>query len=270
MMAEGAADLGIDRIGHPGLNFDGYHQYDVAALRRKTRKAKLASVGGGGAYAAMVDYLDKTQDHIATVFFGKQRVFGKECRQAPDGQWYANLAQWAEVGFTEEQWHHAAARWEHPTDGPCGRHLASVPSISDDTDPKWLEPITGTGKGNWARAGMGQSIPCWCCAWMAEIRALHEAGWEIQCATSNIFVGSWISTYSAGSTELPEESFRNKKPAGWGTATIEIWRDGHPEKRFDRRAKVHPDTGLPLGEGCRWERQVLDCQDFPVYCYFMP
>ena len=39
---------------------------------------------------------------------------------------------------------------------------------------------------------------------------------------------------------------------------------------FSREAPVHPRTNLPLGEGCRWERQTLDQMDFPVYAFFMP
>ena len=41
-------------------------------------------------------------------------------------------------------------------------------------------------------------------------------------------------------------------------------------KSFERRAPLHPHTGLPLGNGCRWERSVLDQLEFPVYVFFMP
>jgi len=260
---EGVTDL---RVFRPGLNFGEYFQYEAAALRRKSGKAKLVSVGGGGAYGAIVEYLAKTKDHIATVFFGDKCVFGKECRKAPNGKWYANLAQWESDGFATEQWHIVAEaeKWTHPTRQRCGRHLTPVPEDMIE-HPKWLEPATGTGLGNWRRVMPHEKIPCWCCCWMDEMQALHKAGWEIQCATSNIFVTSWISTYDAGSTEMREEQFRHPKPYGWGTGNIPI-----SGTNFRRVAKVHPDTKLPLGEGCRWERQVLDSQNFPVHCYFMP
>ena len=62
------------------------------------------------------------------------------------------------------------------------------------------------------------------------------------------------------------EQFRNGRPAGWGTGKIQISNG----MTFSRVAPVHPHTGRPLGEGCRWERQALDRQNFAVYAYFVP
>ena len=108
----------------------------------------------------------------------------------------------------------------------------------------------------------------------------------------------WVEYYGAGSSELSDaraeefglrkrlghghvslvrvgrcarscpqlrETFRNGRPNKWGEGVIEI--DGF---EFSREAPVHPRTNLPLGEGCRWERQTLDRMDFPVYAFFMP
>ena len=63
----------------------------------------------------------------------------------------------------------------------------------------------------------------------------------------------------------PRESFRNGKPDGWGESEILI--AGHA---YERKAPVHPRTGLPLGSACRWERSMLDSFEFPVYAFFKP
>ena len=62
------------------------------------------------------------------------------------------------------------------------------------------------------------------------------------------------------------ETFRNGRPDGWGRGSIEITGG----REFSRVAPVHRRTSLPLGEGCRWERMILDQLDFPVYVFFMP
>ena len=78
--------------------------------------------------------------------------------------------------------------------------------------------------------------------------------------------GPWTCQLSS-SWSCPQlrETFRNGRPDKWGEGVIEI--DGD---EFSRQAPVHPRTNLPLGEGCRWERQTLDQMDFPVYALFMP
>ena len=63
----------------------------------------------------------------------------------------------------------------------------------------------------------------------------------------------------------PRESFKNGRPDGWGTGTILI--DG---VEYQRQAPIHPRTGKPLGQGCRWERHALDGFPFPVYVFFIP
>lgn len=40
--------------------------------------------------------------------------------------------------------------------------------------------------------------------------------------------------------------------------------------KFNREAPVDQRTRLPLGQGCRWERQALDSLEFPVFVFFMP
>ena len=72
----------------------------------------------------------------------------------------------------------------------------------------------------------------------------------------------------------PREWFRNGRPPNWGEGEIEI--HGHDDddddgiQRFSRVAPVHPHTQLPLGEGCRWEREALDNLDCTVMAFFMP
>ncbi|CAE7260333.1 ANK1, partial [Symbiodinium pilosum] len=171
------------------------------------------------------------QGSTATVWFGDELVFG----------------------------HAAADGWVHPSTD-CGRDEVPVPP-PESRDQKWQSSVDSRSASQ--VSGSEGCCPGWCCHWLREVRRHHDLGEVICCAISNIFFPAWVRDYGAGSSELSDkdaekygltkENFRNGRPDGWGEGKIVI--EG---SEFDRAAPVHPRTQLPLGVGCRWERQALD------------
>jgi len=126
---------------------------------------------------------------------------------------------------------------------------------------------------------VGKAYRCWCCSWLREVQRQQQQGYVICCATSNIFEADWIADRSAASSELsdtdakalkvPKEEFRNGRPPGWGKDNLEVhFVSGRLS--MNRKAPVQDASNLPMGTGCRWERRVLDDQDFPVYVFPAP
>jgi len=213
----------------------------------------LASVPGGQAYKlvmARVEAEAKDAERgkadgkgigAATVWFAEELVFGQT---GPNG-------------------------WVHPFTA-CGRDDVPVPEQSQDA--MWGAPIEGAG-GRRAKPEVGRRYKCWCCRWLALTDQWHQEGYQLYCLTSNVYETDWVERYGAGSSELPTEEFVSPKPAGWGHGTLRLqgseWCPG-PEFELKREALTHPDTGLPLGHGCRWERQCMDKKPYEVRCFFLP
>ncbi|CAJ1386669.1 unnamed protein product, partial [Effrenium voratum] len=230
-----------------GLIFTYYESFTAFQSMRKSFLATGASVPGGQAYERVMEKLRERGDKgAATVWFDKEPVFGAS---ADDG------------------------RWLHPSE-ECGRDYKPVPPESPGRHPMWRSKVESSTADSIPE--VGSKHPCWCCHWIRKVRERHAAGAVICCTVSNIFSSDWVGRYGAGSSELtdqradelnlPRECFKNGRPEGWGCGKITI----HGADTFEREAPIHPRTGLPLGQGCRWERQALDGMDFPVYVFFIP
>ncbi|CAE7497590.1 ANK1 [Symbiodinium pilosum] len=244
-MAQCRAEVGT------GLVFTYYQNFACAEDMRTKFPTAGASVPGGQAYDRVMTKLrDPTRHGTATVWFGDEPVFG---HSAADGTWV------------------------HPSTD-CGRDEVPVPP-AESRDVKWKSSVDSRSSS--LEPATGAKYRCWCCHWLREVRRHHELGEVICCAVSNIYDEDWVEDYGAGSSELsdkdaekhglPKETFRNGRPEGWGEGRICISDDlTDIGSAFDRAAAVHPRTQLPLGVGCRWERQALDGMEFPVYAFFMP
>jgi len=229
-----------------GLVFTYYASYDCLDYMRKSFPTTVASVPGGEAYEeVMKKVTDANEGSTATVWFEQQLVFG-------------HVAD--------------SGKWLHPSHD-CGRDNVPVPPPGE-RDGKWEALVESRSQRREAK--VGERFPCWCCHWIRLVRERHAEGCVMCCTVSNIFSHTWVERFGAGSSELsdevadrlqlPRERFRNGRPDSWGVGKIQVSQDAC----FDRLAPIHPDTGLPLGNGCRWERSVLDNMDFPVYAFFMP
>ncbi|CAK9008703.1 Pentatricopeptide repeat-containing protein, partial [Durusdinium trenchii] len=243
----------VKREAGTGLVFTWYHSFDCFANMRKVIVATGASVPGGEAYAEVMKKLNATGGGSATVWFDTVPVWGFQAN---------------------------GGKWRHPpTD--CGRNDVSVPP-PEGRDPMW-DSLVESRVSREAPA-VGSKHPCWCCHWLRAVRKKVDEGAIICCVVSNIYNAEWVKKYHAGSSEvsdavadqykLKREWFRNGRPPNWGEGEIEI--HGHDDddddgiQRFSRVAPVHPHTQLPLGEGCRWEREALDNLDCTVMAFFMP
>ncbi|CAE7480057.1 pum [Symbiodinium natans] len=237
------ADLGFveecKEVAGTGIIFTFYDNYDCSVMMRKRFKTAGASVPGGSAYEFVMARLNETEHgSTATVWFGDELVFGNT---ADDSS------------------------WTHPC-SDCGRD--SVPVPVKDRDQKWralvesrsarlVLPVDQRG----AKAPSGR-----CRNLLRSLEHLRGSGSAVNSA-------DWSDKYGAGSSELSDadadalkEAFRNGRPDCWGEGMIRISHGC----AFRRKAPVHPDTQKPLGVGCRWERQVLDNLEIPVYAFFMP
>ncbi|CAE7263974.1 unnamed protein product [Symbiodinium natans] len=235
-----------------GLVWTYYDNYDMFGTMRSCFSTSGASIPGGDAYGAVMDQLKLATQHggSATVWFGDTPVWGFATGEGHD-------------------------RWVHPPE-ECGRDNVPVPAV-EGRSRMWNGVVES--RSSRMQPEIGSRHPCWCCHWLREVKRQHDEGKVICCAVSNIFQPEWVRTYGAGSSELSDaraeefnltkETFRNGRPEGWGQGTIEI---DHVVRTFGyaREAPVHEWTKLPLGEGCRWERQTLDKMNFPVYAFFMP
>ncbi|CAE7860905.1 unnamed protein product [Symbiodinium microadriaticum] len=158
-----------------------------------------------------------------------------------------------------------------------GPTLMQVPA-PDGRDPMWNSDVES--RHGREEPKVGKTYHCWCCCWLREVQRQQQQGSVIFCATSNIFEADWIELHSAASSELsdtdakalqvPREEFRNGQPEGWGKDSLEVhFVAGRVS--MNRKAPVQDaSTNLPMGGGCRWERRVLDQQDFPVYVFPAP
>eukprot|EP00439_Symbiodinium_sp_Y106_P083754 s62_g24.t1 len=136
--------------------------------------------------------------------------------------------------------------WLHPSD-ECGRDEVPVPGPGS-RHPMW-NSVVESRSTKFAPTEAGK-YKCWCCHWLREVKRQHAEG-------------------AADKFKLQKERFKNCPdglPPGWGEGEITI-SDG---SKFARKAPIHERTKLPLGQGCRWERSVLDKLDFPVFAFFMP
>lgn len=242
------------RLCGKGLLFTYYHLPSADALPATTKRV-LASIPGGSAYEAVAERMQALEREKgwscghARLWFGGDHVFGS---------------------------HADAGRWEHPL-GDCGRDGVEVPA-PDGRDPMWNSDVES--RHGREEPKVGKTYHCWCCCWLRELQRQQQQGSVIFCATSNIFEADWIELHSAASSELsdtdakalqvPREEFRNGQPEGWGKDSLEVhFVAGRVS--MNRKAPVQDaSTNLPMGGGCRWERRVLDQQDFPVYVFPAP
>ena len=210
-------------------------------------------------------------------------VVGRLARQQVAALWrQAAAPSGLPNGIAPKVFFWATFRWMHPAK-ECGRDMVPVPPDSPERHQMWRSNVESRNEDS--APEVGSKHPCWCCHWIRKVRQRHRQGAVICCTVSNIFQADWVENYSAGSSELsddrakefglPEESFRNGRPEGWGQGEILIegWdlsNDRKFQRKFQRKAPVHSRTSLPLGSGCRWERHALDGMDFPVYVFFMP
>jgi len=235
------------------LTFNEYNVIDAAERCREEPEAGaeargpgiLASVPGGLAYDQVMKMIRRDADKgtdAATVWFAEMVVYGQ---YGPDG-------------------------WVHPF-GHCGRDDVPVPE--NPRERMWDSEVEGA-HGKHEEPEVGRKYKCWCCRWLDLTDSWHEAGFQLYCCTSNIWEPEWVKKYGAGSSELPDERFRSPKPAGWGKGTIicegSAFSEAQVYPKLDREAVPHPDTGKPLGQGCRWERQCLEAKDYEVRCFFLP
>ncbi|CAK9088314.1 unnamed protein product [Durusdinium trenchii] len=235
----------VEQAAGTGLVFTCYHSFSCFDSVRNRFVATGASVPGGTAYDHVMTQLNKTSGGTATVWFDEIPVFG----------FSANKGEWV-----------------HPSED-CGRDYVPVP-LQENRHEMWNSMVESRNTRLWPP--VGSKHPCWCCHWLRKVKQKHAEGAVICIAVSNIYNKDWVDKYGAGSSELSDEAadkfglkreqFRNGRPAGWGTGKIQISNG----MTFSRVAPVHPHTGLPLGEGCRWERQALDSLEFPVFVFFMP
>ncbi|CAK8985930.1 unnamed protein product [Durusdinium trenchii] len=235
----------VKQTAGTGLVFTYYHSFSCFESMRDRFVATGASIPGGPAYEHVMTKLKETKGGTATVWFDEMPVFSSS---ANDGQWV------------------------HPSE-ECGRDDVPVPP-PENRHEMWESMVESRTER--LVPEVGSKHPCWCCHWLRKVKQKHAEGAVICIAASNIYDKDWVDEYGAGSSELSDEAaekfglkkeqFRNGRPAGWGTGKIQISNG----MTFSRVAPVHPHTGRPLGEGCRWERQALDRQNFAVYAYFVP
>ncbi|CAK9095725.1 Pentatricopeptide repeat-containing protein, partial [Durusdinium trenchii] len=237
----------LKALAGTGLVFTYYHSFDCFHNMREAFLATGASAPGGQAYEEVMKKLNETSGGSATVWFDKVHVWG-----------------------------FAAGHWRHPSTD-CGRDMVPVPP-PEGRDPMWEAMVESRIER--LTPEVGSQHPCWCCRWLRVVKEKIEAGAVICCVVSNIYDDSWVDDYGAGSSEvsdrvaehygLKRERFRNGRPAGWGEGSIEIYEGRGRTHKYSRVAPMHPHTKLPLGEGCRWEREALDNLDCTVMAFFMP
>merc|ERR1740123_328066 len=273
--------LGTLYLPKPGLNFGEYHV--KGKYLRERMRGVCASLPGGDAYeqvkqAIQLEQEKGLQDQAAYQASYHSRQADRRKKKNPfattscgdfgklQGHTWTASRSLATVFFGDELvWGVRAndGKWEHPVANECGRD--DVPFPSSGAGPMWSAPVEG--KRGDESAQRGRRYKCWCCRWMRFVDETKAAGNTIYAVTSNVFEPSWVLTYDAASSELPSEEFRNGKPPGWGEGTLcyNGWLTP-----VSRQAVPHPRTNKPLGEGCRWERRVLDSKPYPVYCCFFP
>jgi len=234
------------RLAGSGLIFTYYSSPTCFPNMRLRFQISGASIPGGQAYDQVSRNMKRESGDkgISTVWFGEKLVWGHT----------ADLGDWV-----------------HPNHD-CGRDQVPLPNFSEQ-DAKWRSMVESRSETCYPE--VGRSYICWCCHWLRLVRERQQEGKVMCCTVSNIFKPEWVALYGAGSSEvsdatadelgLPRESFRNGKPDGWGESEILI--AGHA---YERKAPIHPRTGLPLGSACRWERSMLDSFEFPVYAFFKP
>ncbi|CAK9007362.1 unnamed protein product [Durusdinium trenchii] len=208
-----------------------------------------ASVPGGEAYDEVMKELNKRPGGSATVWFDTVPVWGFEGGLQANGH-----------------------KWRHPSHD-CGRDDVPVPP-PEGRHPMWEAEVES--RISRKAPAVGSKHPCWCCHWLRKVKQKQAEGAVICCAVSNIYARDWVDMYGAGSSELsdslakqyglPPERFKNGRPPGWGEGEIEI-SNGNI---FSRVAPEHPHTKMPLGAGCRWEREALDNLGCTVMAFFMP
>lgn len=233
------------RLAGSGLIFTYYSPTCFPNMRLRFQISG-ASIPGGQAYDQVSRNMKRESGDkgISTVWFGEKLVWGHT----------ADLGDWV-----------------HPNHD-CGRDQVPLPNFSEQ-DAKWRSMVESRSETCYPE--VGRSYICWCCHWLRLVRERQQEGKVMCCTVSNIFKPEWVALYGAGSSEvsdatadelgLPRESFRNGKPDGWGESEILI--AGHA---YERKAPIHPRTGLPLGSACHWERSMLDSFEFPVYAFFKP
>jgi len=118
---------------------------------------------------------------------------------------------------------------------------------------------------------------CWQCLYILQVEMTLAAGEVPVAATTNLYSGcccsgphTWERTYGPGSSEVPSEQadLKAELPPGWGEGTFDA-----VFGRLDgccRAAQLHPDTGQPLGLGCRWERRYLDSLEQTIFVVAQP
>ncbi|CAK9007367.1 unnamed protein product [Durusdinium trenchii] len=256
-----------------------------------------ASVPGGEAYDEVMKELNKRPGGSATVWFDTVPVWGFE------GGLQANGHKWRHPS-------HDCGRDDVPVPPPEGRHpmweaevesrisrkapavgskhpchlvgvpnsirifmdflFVLIPSAESFSTTKWSAALV------WLDTHVNVVCQGWCCHWLRKVKQKQAEGAVICCAVSNIYARDWVDMYGAGSSELsdslakqyglPPERFKNGRPPGWGEGEIEI-SNGNI---FSRVAPEHPHTKMPLGAGCRWEREALDNLGCTVMAFFMP
>lgn len=252
------------------LTFEEYNVVDAAERCRELPENRsggdrdprgqgiLVSVPGGAAYTQVMKRVESD-------------AIGAEEKKCLFGQARGKGVGAATVWFGEDLVFGQTARhgWVHPFEA-CGRDDVPVPD--GPLEGMWDSLVEGGG-GRSAEPEVGRRYPCWCCRWLAATDEWHKEGYQLYCVTSNIYEPEWVGRWAAGSSERPEEEFQNVKPAGWGSGNVIVESSEFcpgPEQEYDREAKTHPDTGLPLGHGCRWERQCMDAKPYEVRCFFLP
>ncbi|CAK9007365.1 unnamed protein product [Durusdinium trenchii] len=182
--------------------------------------------------------------------------------------WFDTVPVWGFEGGLQANGH----KWRHPSHD-CGRDDVPVPP-PEGRHPMWEAEVES--RISRKAPAVGSKHPCWCCHWLRKVKQKQAEGAVICCAVSNIYARDWVDMYGAGSSELsdslakqyglPPERFKNGRPPGWGEGEIEI-SNGNI---FSRVAPEHPHTKMPLGAGCRWEREALDNLGCTVMAFFMP
>ncbi|CAK9009130.1 unnamed protein product [Durusdinium trenchii] len=229
-----------------GLVFTYYDSSTCFMKMRKHFKAINVSVPGGDARDQVVEKLmNEGPQGIATVWFGDEHVFG---------------------AYADE------SKWMHPPH-ECGRDQVAVPPESERIG-MWSCHVQSQKGDFWPATG--SKYNCWCCHWLRRVRDAQADGAVICCATSNIYNSDWVERYTAGSSELSDERadqwqlhrerFRNGRPVEWGKGRIHV----SSGQDFAREARIHPRIGVPMGDGCLWERSILDGLNVAVPAFFMP
>ncbi|OLQ03535.1 hypothetical protein AK812_SmicGene13517 [Symbiodinium microadriaticum] len=194
----------------------------------------------------------------------------------PGGSAYEAVAERMQALEREKGWSCGHARLWFGGDHVFGSHADADGNIPWET----VAEMASRSRHGREEPKVGKTYHCWCCCWLREVQRQQQQGSVIFCATSNIFEADWIELHSAASSELsdtdakalqvPREEFRNGQPEGWGKDSLEVhFVAGRVS--MNRKAPVQDaSTNLPMGGGCRWERRVLDQQDFPVYVFPAP